>query len=65
MRSLQAISVGKALGCGIKRVKQKVLSSLTSIKRTQFPLGLAWVSTGDKGQGFSLDQGVVGFGSKK
>ena len=64
---LQAISAGNTLGQGSKKVKQKFLSrsASLSIKRTQLPLTLAWVSIVHKVQGLSLDQRVVDFDLKK
>ena len=35
------------------------------MKRNQFPLTLAWASTGHKVQGLSLEQGVIDFDLQK
>ena len=40
-------------------------STSPSVKKTQFPLALAWRSTVHKVQGLNLDQGVVDFDLKK
>ena len=40
-------------------------SASPSLKRTQFPLTLAWKSTVQKVQNLSLEQGVIGFDLKK
>ena len=43
----------------------KKRSAWRSIKRTQFPLALSWASTVHKGQGLSLEQGVINFDLQK
>ena len=40
-------------------------SATPSIKRTQFPLTLAWASMVHKAQGLRLEQGVVDFDLEK
>ena len=46
-------------------ISTKKQSALPSIKRTQFPLTLAWVSTVHKVQGLSLEQVVIDLGNQK
>ena len=43
----------------------KKRSTFPSMKRTQFPLMLAWLSTFHEVQGLNLEQGVIDFGLEK